>query len=237
MPTAAERILGECQASLDAEVKLMGRSNCQKLVEKYKDEKEMKLSAILLLEVFERAGNSINRYLQSDAYNDGTGSRLEIARKIQNLLEKAHFYMKPKDTDLNDIKCFSSTLDPVDHTSLPLPSRSHEFSVAEKKHMLGMQRGLQSTPSVEGSGARIGSRAFHMMVQRNSKCCGPQVSAPKSKTAGIPNVSGKKSISWFLYQLRVDINKHRLALALFLFWVVVFSFARVVSGSVVTSVM
>ncbi|KAK9006054.1 hypothetical protein V6N11_035106 [Hibiscus sabdariffa] len=59
----------DLQASLDAEVKLMGRSNCQKLVEKYKDEKEMKLSAILLLEVFERAGNSINRYLQSDAYN------------------------------------------------------------------------------------------------------------------------------------------------------------------------
>ncbi|KAK8497120.1 hypothetical protein V6N12_019277 [Hibiscus sabdariffa] len=200
-------ITSDLQASLDAEVKLMGRSNCQKLVEKYKNEKEMKLSAILLLEVFERAGNSINRYLQSDAYNDGTGSRLEIARKIQNLLEKARFYMKPKDTDLNDIKCFSPTLDPVDHTSLPLPSRSHEFSVAEKKHMLGMQRGLPSTPSVEGSGARIGSRAFHMMVQRNSKCCGPQVSAPKSKAAGIPNVSGKKSISWFLYQLRVDINK------------------------------
>ncbi|KAK8643548.1 hypothetical protein V6N13_012837 [Hibiscus sabdariffa] len=200
-------ITSDLQASLDAEVKLMGRSNCQKLVEKYKDEKEMKLSAILLLEVFERAGNSINRYLQSDAYNDGTGSRLEIARKIQNLLEKARFYMKPKDTDLNDIKCFSPTLNPVDHTSLPLPSRSHEFSVAEKKHMLGMQRGLPSTPSVEGSGARIGSRAFHMMVQRNSKCCGPQVSAPKSKAAGIPNVSGKKSISWFLYQLRVDINK------------------------------
>ncbi|KAK8498075.1 hypothetical protein V6N13_121422 [Hibiscus sabdariffa] len=204
-------IMSDLQASLDAEVKLMGRSNCQKLVEKYKDEKEMKLSAILLLEVFERAGNSINRYLQSDAYNDGTGSRLEIARKIQNLLEKAHFYMKPKDTDLNDIKCFSPTLDPVDHTSLPLPlpspSRPHEFSVAEKKHLLGMQRGLPSTSSVEGSGVGTGSRAFHTMVQRNSKCCGPRVSTPKSKAAGIPNVAGKKSIGWFLYQHRVDIIK------------------------------
>ncbi|KAK8636004.1 hypothetical protein V6N13_004714 [Hibiscus sabdariffa] len=84
-------ITSDLQASLDAEVRLMGRSNSDKLVEKCKDEQEMKLSALMVLEVFERAGNSINQYLQSDAYNDGMRSRLEIVREIQNLLEKVGF--------------------------------------------------------------------------------------------------------------------------------------------------
>ncbi|KAK8626393.1 hypothetical protein V6N13_134039 [Hibiscus sabdariffa] len=124
-------ITSDLQASLDVEVRLMGRSNNRKLVEKCKDEKEMKLSALLVLEVFERAGNSINQYLQSDTYNDHRRSRLEIVREIQNLLEKAGFALKSRDTDLNDIKCFSPTLDPVDHTSFPLEFRPDVFSVAE----------------------------------------------------------------------------------------------------------
>ncbi|KAK8586730.1 hypothetical protein V6N13_085755 [Hibiscus sabdariffa] len=61
--------MSDLQASLDAEVRLMGRSNSRMLVEKCKDEREMKLSALMVLEVFERAGNTINQYLQSDAYN------------------------------------------------------------------------------------------------------------------------------------------------------------------------
>ncbi|KAK9001760.1 hypothetical protein V6N11_024458 [Hibiscus sabdariffa] len=101
-------ILSDLQASLDAEVRLMGRSNNRNLVEKFKDENEMKLSALLVLEVFERAGNSINQYLQSVTYNDRRRSRLEIVREIQNLLEKAGFAMKPRDTDLNDIKWYGS---------------------------------------------------------------------------------------------------------------------------------
>ncbi|KAL4377266.1 hypothetical protein GQ457_02G038560 [Hibiscus cannabinus] len=188
-------IISDLQASLDAEVRLMGRRNSHRLVEKCKDEKEMKLSALLLLEVFERAGNSINQFIQSDAYKDGTRSRLEIVREIQNLLEKAGFVMKPKDTDLNDIKCFSPTLDPVDGTSMPLALGPHVFSVAE--HLCGLPR----TPLFQGSAA---APSFHTMVQGNSKCCGPRVSAPKSK-AGIPNVS-RKSIGWFL-SLWVDISK------------------------------
>ncbi|KAK8500738.1 hypothetical protein V6N12_031398 [Hibiscus sabdariffa] len=124
-------IMSDLQASLNAEVRLTGRRNSHSLVEKCKDEKEMKLSALLLLEVFERAGNSINQFIQSDAYKDGTRSRLEIVREIQNLLDKAGFVMKPKDTDLNDIKCFSPTLDPVDRTSMPLALGPHVFSVAE----------------------------------------------------------------------------------------------------------
>ncbi|KAK8507449.1 hypothetical protein V6N12_072708 [Hibiscus sabdariffa] len=203
-------IMSDLQALLDVEVGLMCRSNCHKLVEKCKDKKEMNLSALLVLEVFERAGNSINQYLQSDAYNDGTRSRLEIGREIQNLLEKAGFAMMPKDTDLNDIKCFSPTLDPVDHTSLPLALRPNEFSVAEKKHLFGTQRGLPSTPSVQGAGAAGGLRMFHTMVQCNLNCCGGRVSAPKSKAVvqpGIPIGSRKSIGGWFLYQHRVDISK------------------------------
>ncbi|KAK9004104.1 hypothetical protein V6N11_001914 [Hibiscus sabdariffa] len=112
-------IMSDLQALLDSEVRLTGRSKNHKLVEKCKDEKEMKLSTLLLLEVFERVGKSINHHLQSDTYNDGTRSRLEIAGKIQNMLENAGFAMKPKDTDLNDIKCLPSTL------------RPYQFSVAE----------------------------------------------------------------------------------------------------------
>ncbi|XP_039034400.1 uncharacterized protein LOC120170527 isoform X4 [Hibiscus syriacus] len=164
-------IMSDLQALVESEVSLRGRSNSHKLVEK-----EMKLSALLLLEVFERAGNSINHYLHSDTYNEGRKSRLEIAGEIQNLLEKAGFVMKPKDTDLNDIKCFSRTSDPVDDTSLPSALRPHEFSVAER-----------------------GSRLFHTMVQGNSECCGPRVSIPTSKALkpGIPKVSGKNT-RWFL---------------------------------------
>ncbi|KAL4355349.1 hypothetical protein GQ457_06G043060 [Hibiscus cannabinus] len=193
-------IMSDLQASLDVEVRLMGRSNSRKLVEKCKDEREMKLSALMVLEVFERAGNSINQYLQSDAYNDGTRSTLEIVREIQNLFEKAGLdMMKPRDTDLNDIDCFSPTLDPVDHTSLPLALRPHEFSVAE--HLFGMQRGLPITPLVQGPAA--GSRTFLTMVQSNTKRCGPRVSVPKSKA--IPNVL-RRSIRWFL-SAGVDISK------------------------------
>ncbi|KAK8515589.1 hypothetical protein V6N12_075623 [Hibiscus sabdariffa] len=102
-------IMSDLQASLDDEVRLMGRSNSCKLVEKCKDEREMKLSALMVLEVFERAGNSINQYLQSDAYNDCTRSILEIVREIQNLFEKAGLdMMKPRDIDLNDIKWYGS---------------------------------------------------------------------------------------------------------------------------------
>ncbi|KAK8710041.1 hypothetical protein V6N13_145385 [Hibiscus sabdariffa] len=181
--TEAIEAIGCELASLDAEVRLMGRSNSRKLVEKCKDEREMKLSALMVLEVFERAGNSINQYLQLDAYNDGTRSTLEIVREIQNLFEKAGLdMMKPRDTDLNDIDCFSPTLDPVDHTSLPLALRSHEFSVVE--HLFGMQRGLPITPLVQGSAT--GSRTFLTMVQSNTKRCGPRVSVPKSKA--IPNI-------------------------------------------------
>ncbi|KAL4335410.1 hypothetical protein GQ457_07G002080 [Hibiscus cannabinus] len=97
-------IMSDLQALLDSEVRLTCRSKNHKLVEKCKDEKEIKLSTLLLLEVFERVGKSINHHLQSDTYNDGTRSRLEIAGEIQNLLEKAGFAMKPEDTDLNDIK-------------------------------------------------------------------------------------------------------------------------------------
>ncbi|KAL4341874.1 hypothetical protein GQ457_08G002080 [Hibiscus cannabinus] len=213
-------IISDLQASLDAEVRLMGRSNSHKLAEKFKDEKEMKLSALLVLEVFERAGNSINRYLQSDTYHDGTRSRLEIVREIRNLLEKAGFAMKPGDIDLNDIKwygsqqsghavhtsfptCFSPTLDPVDHTSSPLALRPHELSDTKKKYLFGTQRGLPRTPSIQGSAA--GSRPFHAMGQGNRKCCGPRVSAPKSKALklGIPNVSQKSR--WFL-SLGIDIS-------------------------------
>ncbi|KAK8691942.1 hypothetical protein V6N13_075433 [Hibiscus sabdariffa] len=197
-------IISDLQASLDAEVRLIGRSNNHKLAEKFKDEKEMKLSALLVLEVFERAGNSINRYLQSDTYHDGTRSRLEIVREIWNLLEKAGFAIKPGDIDLNDIKCFSPTLDPVDHTSSPLALRPHELSDTKKKYLFGTQRGLPRTPSIQGSAA--GSRPFHTMGQGNRKCCGPRVSAPKSKALkpGIPNVSQKSR--WFL-SLGIDISK------------------------------
>ncbi|KAL4340151.1 hypothetical protein GQ457_08G000980 [Hibiscus cannabinus] len=161
-------IMSDLQALVDSEVRLKGSSNSHKLVEK-----EMKLSALLLLEVFERAGHSINHYLQSDTYNEGRRSRLEITGEILNLLEKAGFAMKPKDTDLNDIKCFSITLDPVDYSSLPSALRPREFSVAE--------RGLRP------------------MVQGNSKCCSPWVSAPASKVLkpGIPNVA-EKNVRRFL---------------------------------------
>ncbi|KAK8515871.1 hypothetical protein V6N13_096796 [Hibiscus sabdariffa] len=120
-------LTSDLQALVDSEFKLKGRSSSHKLV----DEKEMKLSALLLLEVFERAGDSINHYLQSDTYNEGRRSRLKIAREIQNLLEKAGFAMKSKDADLNDIKCFSPAFDSVDHISLPSTLRFRQFSVAE----------------------------------------------------------------------------------------------------------
>ncbi|KAL4339802.1 hypothetical protein GQ457_08G013430 [Hibiscus cannabinus] len=216
-------IISDLQASLDAEVRQMGRSNSHKLAEKFKDEKEMKLFALLVLEVFERVVNSINRYLQSDTYHDGTRSRLEIVREIRNLLEKAGFAIKPGDIDLDDIKwyasqqyglavhtsfptCFSPTLDPVDHTSSPLALRPHELSDTKvKKYLFGTQRGLPRTPSIQGSVA--GSRPFHTMGQGNRKCCGPRVSAPKSKALKpgiIPNVSKKSR--WFL-SLGIDISK------------------------------
>ncbi|KAK8584016.1 hypothetical protein V6N13_109417 [Hibiscus sabdariffa] len=186
-------IMSDLHELLDVEVRLMGRSNSQKLVQKCKDEKEIKLSTLLLLEVFERAGNSINQYLQSDTYNDGTRSRLEIIKEIQNLLEKAGFAVKLMDTDLNDMKCFSPTMEPVDRTSLPLALRPHEFSVAEKKHRFSMP---SRTPSVQGL------RLFHRMVQQGN--WSPRVSAPKSKALMKPGIP--ISMGWFL-SLGVDITK------------------------------
>ncbi|KAK8680476.1 hypothetical protein V6N13_109420 [Hibiscus sabdariffa] len=113
--------------------------------------------------------------------NNHKRSRLEIARKIQNLLEKAGFAMKPKDADLNDMKCFSPAFDPVDYISLPSTLRFCEFYVAEKKQL---QRG---------------SKSFHTMIRGNSKCRGPRIFAPTPKASkhGIPNVSGKNR-EWFL---------------------------------------
>ncbi|KAK8647806.1 hypothetical protein V6N13_121533 [Hibiscus sabdariffa] len=112
----------------------------------------------------------LNCYFQSDTYDDGRRSRLKIVGEIQNLLEKAGFAMKHNDINLNGIKCFSPTMDPVDYPRLPSALLPHQFSVAER-----------------------GSRSFHMMVLGNLTCRDPRVST----LTGISTVSGKNR-RWFL---------------------------------------
>ncbi|KAK8544967.1 hypothetical protein V6N12_025824 [Hibiscus sabdariffa] len=164
-------IMSGLQELLDAEVRLMGRSNSHKLVEKCVSHPHVSYS------------------------DEGTRSRLEIAGEIQNLLEKAGFAMKPKDTDLNDMKCFSLTMEPADRTILPLALRPRDFSVLEKEqHWSGTQ------PSVQSSAA--GLRPFHTMVQQGN--WSSRVSAPKSKALMKPGIP--KSMGWFL-SLGVDITK------------------------------
>ncbi|KAL4290213.1 hypothetical protein GQ457_14G020510 [Hibiscus cannabinus] len=191
-------IMSDIRTIFDAEVKVIGRNDSHKVIEKCKAVKEMRLSALLLLEVFEKAGVSINQYLQSETYNDGTKSNLQIARDILSLLEKAGFALKPEDTDLNDIDCFSTTLDTIDCTSfsnildpvvsgklstslvkdgsLPKASQPHVFSVIE--HVFGMRGGHQNTPLVRGLATR--SRPFHTMVHKNSELCSSRVFTPNA---------------------------------------------------------
>ncbi|KAK8986474.1 hypothetical protein V6N11_010030 [Hibiscus sabdariffa] len=119
--------------------------------------------------------NAIRRCIMSDLQvlldsEDGRRSRLKIVGEIQNLLEKAGFAMKHNDINLNGIKCFSPTMDPVDYPRLPSALLPHQFSVAER-----------------------GSRSFHMMVLGNLTCRDPRVST----LTGISTVSGKNR-RWFL---------------------------------------
>ncbi|XVF28263.1 hypothetical protein REPUB_Repub15cG0014700 [Reevesia pubescens] len=151
-------IMSDLRSVFDAEVRLIGRSNMSKLVQRFKNEKEVKLSALLLLEAFERAGNSINQYLQSDTYNEGT--RLQVAKEIQFLLKKAGFVLKQSDTDLNDLNCFSSILDPEHsgkcRTSLARDGgqlfalQPHQISIVEPIKALSSSSSLKWMDCEEG---------------------------------------------------------------------------------------
>ncbi|KAK8635752.1 hypothetical protein V6N13_004472 [Hibiscus sabdariffa] len=191
MPTATERILGERQGKLIELASLLMVAPEKLIITTSPGSNDLRSDVIR---------RCIMSGLQAslDA-EDGMRSRLEIVREIQNLLEKVGFVMNPEDTNLNDIKFFSHTSDPVDHSSFPLPLRPHEFFAAKKKHFLSTQRGLSGTHPVQGS--LEGMRPYHTMVQGNSKCCAPWVSTPKSKAlkfGGIPNVPWN-SIRMFLY--------------------------------------
>ncbi|KAK8981992.1 hypothetical protein V6N11_037175 [Hibiscus sabdariffa] len=101
-----------------------------------------------------------------------------------------------KDADLNDIEwygyqgsAFSPTWNPVEYTSLPFALQPYQFSVLEKKHLSGMQKG---------------SRPFHTMTLGNLKCCGARVYAPTSKALKVGTV---KNTRWCLSLGVVAISK------------------------------
>ncbi|XP_059656549.1 uncharacterized protein LOC132303340 [Cornus florida] len=72
-----------------------------------KDKKEVMKMALLLLEVFDRAGDAIETYRQSVRYHM---SKEKVVKDIKALLQESGIVVKDKDIDLSDIDCESEEI-------------------------------------------------------------------------------------------------------------------------------
>ncbi|VFQ61261.1 unnamed protein product [Cuscuta campestris] len=79
------------------EVKLEFHCENGKLLSCCKEKQNLMISALLLLEIFERAGKTIESYLKTQMPQE----------KIVHILEEAGFYLEDKDTDVSHVESFS----------------------------------------------------------------------------------------------------------------------------------
>ncbi|KAI8557712.1 hypothetical protein RHMOL_Rhmol04G0031100 [Rhododendron molle] len=84
------------------ESRLMGHGNGGKSVRGFKDKEEVIMSAFVLLEVFEKAGDRIEAYVLS-VQSEMTDQ--EVIKDIMCLLNEAGIIVKDNDIDLSNIDC------------------------------------------------------------------------------------------------------------------------------------
>ncbi|XP_058211371.1 uncharacterized protein LOC131323543 isoform X2 [Rhododendron vialii] len=84
------------------ETRLMGHGNGGKSVRGFKDKKEVIMSAFVLLEVFEKAGDRIEAYVRSV---QSKMTEQEVIKDIMCLLNEAGIIVKDNDIDLSNIDC------------------------------------------------------------------------------------------------------------------------------------
>ncbi|KAJ7975599.1 Ankyrin repeat domain-containing protein 31 [Quillaja saponaria] len=115
-PAIRQCIMRELQSLIDEEFRLIGSSG--KLVQACKYKKASMASALLLLEVFERAGSGFDKYLSVEVRSkysreyDNEDQQLMIARDVMWMLKAVGFNLENRDTDLTSMDCFSMKLDP-----------------------------------------------------------------------------------------------------------------------------
>ncbi|KAJ7975600.1 Ankyrin repeat family protein [Quillaja saponaria] len=117
-PAIRRCIMTELQSLIDEEYKLIGSS--KKLVQACKSKMASMESAVLLLEVFERAGASFDKYLSledrskdhqlCDEFDDD--KHFKMAHDIMWMLKALGFKLEKRDTDLTSMDCFSRNLYP-----------------------------------------------------------------------------------------------------------------------------
>uniref|UniRef100_A0A5B6YTY9 Uncharacterized protein n=1 Tax=Davidia involucrata TaxID=16924 RepID=A0A5B6YTY9_DAVIN len=95
-------ILQEIALLTDEEIKSTGNSRNCKSVRMLKNMKAMMKFSLMLLEVFERAGDAIETYRQAVQSEMPTE---KLVKDIKALLEEAGFVLKDNDIDLSNINC------------------------------------------------------------------------------------------------------------------------------------
>uniref|UniRef100_A0A5B7BDR9 Uncharacterized protein n=1 Tax=Davidia involucrata TaxID=16924 RepID=A0A5B7BDR9_DAVIN len=88
-------IRSELAALINIEYGIMGLNEEEELFEVCRERKMVMMSTLLMLEIFERAGDAIDEYLQSKQSNK---SEEQVAQEVASLLAEAGF-----DTDSRDI--------------------------------------------------------------------------------------------------------------------------------------
>uniref|UniRef100_A0A5B6YRY7 Uncharacterized protein n=1 Tax=Davidia involucrata TaxID=16924 RepID=A0A5B6YRY7_DAVIN len=102
-----QSILQEIALLTDEEIKSTGNSRNCKSVRMLKNMKAMMKFSLMLLEVFERAGDAIETYRQAV---QSEMPKEKLVKDIKALLEEAGFVLKDKDIDLGNINCGSENI-------------------------------------------------------------------------------------------------------------------------------
>uniref|UniRef100_A0A5B6ZLY6 Uncharacterized protein n=1 Tax=Davidia involucrata TaxID=16924 RepID=A0A5B6ZLY6_DAVIN len=98
--TLRECIKCELEDIIDCEYRLFGRKDYKEVARLYKVQKMVIKSSLLLLEIFERAGDAFEAYLKLE---QTSATKEKVAREVASLLVQAGFILNSKDTDFNDI--------------------------------------------------------------------------------------------------------------------------------------
>ncbi|KAA8541746.1 hypothetical protein F0562_022898 [Nyssa sinensis] len=95
-------VKSELAALIDQEYTLMGLKKEKKSIRMCKKKKVAMMSTLLLVEIFEKAGDPIEAYLQSKKKSKKNVPKERVALKISLLLAEAGFKLNCKDVDLSD---------------------------------------------------------------------------------------------------------------------------------------
>ncbi|XP_059634224.1 uncharacterized protein LOC132276684 [Cornus florida] len=174
----------ELAALINSEYRLMYKKEDKKLAQICKNLKEAMIYMLQLLEIFERAGDAIETYLQLERTNV---PKEQVTQEVASLLAVAGFKLKSRESDLSNIvECCPDKL-VLEHSSDPVKERKGQsvFSQSNKKptHSLPNKtwRLIHTRYSIGSSALSSSILPMHVSWNRKANFC-----------SGIPKTMGSQ---------------------------------------------